>query len=393
MDFGFGPESDRLREDVREFIRENVTPEVKAEIKASAMVVTGGVLGPLEKELKAKLVAKGWLGMSWPREYGGQDASRIDQMIVEEAFVRDRSGVGLGGLEQASAIMSAGTEEQKEHYLPRLLSGEISFALGYTEPSGGTDLASLQTRAEADGDEYVINGQKMFTSGAHNSTHIYLMTRTDPDAPKHRGISIFLFPMDTPGMTYTPLWTIAGGRTNMLYLDNVRVPRTAMLGEKDRGWYIASSALNLGRGGASRYYEYVEELEHVIEFINTHKFNGHSLAENADVRNRLAELYAEAEVCRLFLWRNISFESRGINPSYEISSQKVWGPEFWIKSSQIITQILGPYAALTEDSELSPEAGWYAHKYLGGARGTFAHGGVQVMRNQIARRGLGLPSG
>ena len=395
MDFGFSTDNDALREDVRQFIEENVTPEIRAEIAARATAETRGVPGPLEKEFKAKLVAKGWLGMSWPREYGGQDADRMDQFIVEEAFVRSRSvaGVFAGGFEQAAAIMAAGSEEQKEYYLPRLLSGEVTFALGYTEPSGGTDLASLQTRAEADGDEYVINGQKMFTSGAHNSTHIYLMTRTDPDAPKHRGISIFLFPMDTPGMTYTPLWTLPGGRTNMLYLDDVRVPRTAMLGEKDRGWYVASSALNLGRGGAGRYYEYVEELEHVIEFINTHKFNGHSLAENADVRNRLAELYAEAEVCRLFLWRNISFEARGINPSYEISSQKVWGPEFWIKSSQIITQILGPYAALTEDSELSPEAGWYVNKYLGGARGTFAHGGVQVMRNQIARRGLGLPAG
>ena len=390
MDFGFSQESEALRKDVRQFIEENATPELRAENRAREE----GPAGPLLAEFKAKLAAKGWLGMSWPREYGGQDADRMDQFIVEEAFVRSRSGVGLGGgFEQAAAIMAAGTEEQKEYFLPRLLNGEVSFALGYTEPSGGTDLASLTTRAEEDGDEYVINGQKMFTSSAHVSSWLYLMTRTDPEAPKHRGISIFLLPMDTPGVTYTPLWTLTGGRTNMLYLDDVRVPRTAMLGEKDRGWYVASSALNLGRGGAGRYYSYVETLEHVIEFINTHKFNGHSLAEEPDVRNRLAELYAEAQVCRLFLWRNISFEARGINPSYEISSQKVWGPEFGIKSSQIITQILGPYAQLIGDSDLTPEDGFYVRKYLGGMVGTFAHGGVQVMRNQIARRGLGLPAG
>ena len=390
MDFGFTAENERLREEVREFIRDNTSPAVLAELRSS----TEGRTGPLVKALREKVAAKGWLAMSWPAEYGGLEADRVDQFIVEEEFVRANIGVGLGTtFEQAGAIMAAGSEEQKRYFLPRMLTGDVTFAMGYTEPSGGTDLASLQTRAQEDGDEYVINGQKMYCSAAHYASHVYLMTRTDPDLPKHRGISIFLVPMDTPGISVTPLWTLPGGRTNMLYLDNVRVPRSAMLGERNRGWYIGAAALNLGRGGAFRYYEYVEELERVIRFLKTHQFGGRSLLAEPEVRNALAELHCEAQVCRLFLWRNISFDMRGINPSYEISSQKLWGPEYWVRSSQVITQILGPYAQLIAGSELAPEDGWFVRKYVGASRGTFAHGGVQVMRNQIAKRGLGLPAG
>src|SRR5688572_24824389 len=251
MDFGFTPENEKLREEVKQFIKEHSTPELMEELAGET---EGGSGGPRVKEVRQKVADKGWLAMSWPKEYGGLNANRMDQFIVEEAFTRAKMGVGLGAtFEQAGAIMTAGTEEQKRYFLPRMLTGEVSFAMGYTEPTGGTDLASLKTRAEEDGDFYVINGQKMFTSAAHNCTHIYLMTRTDPDLPKHRGISIFLVPIETPGITYTPLWTLTGGRTNMLYLDNVRVPRTSMLGEKNRGWYVAAAALNLGRGGSTRY--------------------------------------------------------------------------------------------------------------------------------------------
>src|SRR5262249_55092567 len=157
--------------------------------------------------------------------------------------------------------MRAGTAEQKQYFLPRLVQGEVIFALGYTEPSGGTDLASLKTRAEEDGDEYVINGQKMFTSGAHYCTHIYLMARTDPHLPKHRGIPFFLGRLDAPAIPFRPWGTLIGGRTNEVFFKNVRVPRTAMLGEKNNGWYIGASALNLGRAGARRYYTYVTAFE------------------------------------------------------------------------------------------------------------------------------------
>lgn len=390
MDFGFTPENESFRREVREFLAEHITPELRAELDEQQE----GRAGPLAREFRRRLGEKGWIGMSWPSEYGGQERDRVDQFIFEEEMIRAKVGLSLGGLEQAAAIMTAGAEEQKQYFLPGLVSGEVSFALGYTEPSGGTDLASLQTRAEEDGDYFVINGQKMFTSAAHNCSHIYLMARTDPDLPKHRGISIFLVPIETPGITVTPLWTIVGGRTNMVYLDDVRVPRTALLGEKNRGWYIASAALNLGRGGAGRYHENVEEFESIVEYVKEARRNGHPLADEPALQERLAELYCEAQVCRLFLWRQMSLERRGeFNPPYEVSSSKVFGPEFYVKSSQIITQILGPHGQLAQGSEHAPKDGWYARKYLGAARTTFAHGGVQVMRNQIANRGLGLPRG
>jgi alkylation response protein AidB-like acyl-CoA dehydrogenase len=390
MDFGFTAENNAFREEVRQFIADTITPEVQAELAQSRLKGPG----PLTKELLLKLGEHGWIGMSWPKEYGGQERDLIDQYIFEEEFVRARIPLDLNNiLEQAPAIMRAGTEEQKQYFLPRLVRGEVTFALGYSEPSGGTDLASLKTRAEADGDDYVINGQKMFTSGAHHSTHLYLMGRTDPELPKHKGISIFLIPMDAPGITVRPLWTLAGGRTNEVFLENVRVPKEAMLGEKNEGWYVGASALNLGRAGARRYYTYISAFENIVHFIKEQRATGLDLAADPAIQDKLAELYSEAQVCRLFTLRSLSMVRRGINPPYEISSEKVWGPDFHVKSTEIITQILGPYAQLWEGSELTPREGEFAKQYVGAMVSTFAHGSVQVMRDAIARRGLGLPRG
>ena len=199
MDFGYTPEQESLRQEVLQFIEEHVTPEVLVELEAG--IVEEGGRGPLYMELRNKIAERGWAGISWPKAYGGQGGSRIDQYIVEEEFARVDISVGGAG-SGAPVILAAGTEEQKKYFLPGLISGEISFALGYTEPQAGADLAGLQCRAVRDGDFYIINGQKMYTSRAHYASHIYLMARTDPDAPRHRGISIFIFPMDTPALPY-----------------------------------------------------------------------------------------------------------------------------------------------------------------------------------------------
>ncbi|MBI4203151.1 MAG: acyl-CoA dehydrogenase family protein, partial [Chloroflexi bacterium] len=210
MDFGWNSEQEALRQEVRDFIAENMTRVRQARVEQGERERTGGQGGRgrgRSAELMQKLEEKGWLGIAWPKEYGGAGKDRLTQYIVEETFSRGGFGIGGGG-SGAPAIMAAGTEEQKNFFIPKLIRGEISFALGFTEPSGGADLASLQCRAVEDGDFFVINGQKIFTSSAHVSNYIYLMCRTDPDAPKHRGISILIFPMDTPGITVRPLWTI-----------------------------------------------------------------------------------------------------------------------------------------------------------------------------------------
>ncbi len=400
MEFAYTAEQEALRDEVQRFIQENVDEDVRREIENTDEMSQG----PLVRDLRKKVAANGWVGISWPKEYGGQDGSRIDQYIVEEEF--SRIGVGVGGAGSgAPAILAAGTEEQKKTLLPGLISGEITLALGFTEPQAGTDLASLQCRAVRDGDDFVINGQKMYTSSAHYASHIYLMARTDPDAPKHRGISIFIFPMNTPGITVRPLWTIQNDppapigttygqrRTNETFFEDVRVPATCMLGEENQGWYVGALGLNLDRVGASRYLISVRRDEDIINWAKENDLGGHDVSQDPAIRDRLAELWIEAQVCRLMTMRSMSLMERGDTFTYEGAAEKVWAPEHGVRTTETISQILGPYAQLMSTSEEAIEHGLFAHNLLGSFQSGINHGSVQVMRDQIARRGLGLPRG
>jgi alkylation response protein AidB-like acyl-CoA dehydrogenase len=407
MDFGFTPEQEKLRQEVRDFIAEHITPEVVAEMEGGeeeGFGVSRRGRGPLLSEVFRKIAEKGWLGISYPKEYGGQGGDRLSQYIVEEQFARVNIAVGLSG-SGAPAILAAGTQEQKQHFIPKLISGEYSFALGYTEPQAGADLASLQCRAVRDGDEYVINGQKMYTSAAHTATHIYLMARTDPNVPKHKGISIFIFPMDTPGLTVRPLWSIqtnptaplgttyGTARTNETFFEDVRVPATALLGEENMGWYVGAMALNLDRVGASRYLISVRRDEDIINWVKTNKFHTHSPADDPAVRDRLAELWIEAQVCRLMTMRSMSIVEHGGNFTYEGSAEKVWAPEHGVRTTEAISQVLGPYGQLLHGSPRAIEKGIFAHNLMGAFQSGINHGSVQVMRDQMARRGFGFPRG
>ena len=400
MDFGYTTEQQDLRQEVRKFIDENVSQGLLDEMEAGEE----GGRGPEYRELVKKVADKGWIGISWPKEYGGQSGSRIDQYIVEEEFMR--RGIGIGGAGSgAPAILAAGTEEQKEYFIPGMIRGEIIFALGFTEPQAGADLAGLQCRAVRDGDDFVINGQKMYTSAAHYASHIYMMCRTDPDAPRHRGISIFLIPMDTPGITVRPLWTIQSDppappgttygmpRTNETFFENVRVPASCMLGEENGGWYVGEMGLNLDRVGASRYLISVRRDEDIVNWVKENDFNGYSPAENPAVRDKIAEMWTEAQVCRLMTMRSMSLVNRGGNFTYEGSAEKVWAPEHGVKTTEAIAQMLGPYAQLLSNSEENIEDGLFAHNLMGSFQSGINHGSVQIMRDQMARRGLGMPRG
>ena len=400
MDFGYTTEQQDLRQEVRKFIDENVSQGLLDEMEAGEE----GGRGPEYRELVKKVADKGWIGISWPKEYGGQSGSRIDQYIVEEEFMR--RGIGIGGAGSgAPAILAAGTEEQKEYFIPGMIRGEIIFALGFTEPQAGADLAGLQCRAVRDGDDFVINGQKMYTSAAHYASHIYMMCRTDPDAPRHRGISIFLIPMDTPGITVRPLWTIQSDppappgttygmpRTNETFFENVRVPASCMLGEENGGWSVGAMGLNLDRVGASRYLISVRRDEDIVNWVKENDFNGYSPAENPAVRDKIAEMWTEAQVCRLMTMRSMSLVNRGGNFTYEGSAEKVWAPEHGVKTTEAIAQMLGPYAQLLSNSEENIEDGLFAHNLMGSFQSGINHGSVQIMRDQMARRGLGMPRG
>ena len=400
MNFAYTPEQETFREEIRQFIAENVTSEILAEVEESGVRSRG----PKTRDMYQKIAGRGWIGISWPKEYGGQGGSRIDQYIVEEEF--GRIGVEVGGAGSgAPAILAAGTEEQKKYFLPGLIKGEISFALGFTEPQAGADLAGLQCRAVRDGDEFVINGQKMYTTRAHSGSHIYLMARTDPEAPRHKGISIFLVPMETPGITVRPLWTIQNDppaprrttygdrRTNEVFFEDVHVPASCMLGEENSGWYVGALGLNLDRVGASRYLLSVQRDEDIINWVKENDMGGYGPSRDPAVRDRLAELWIEAQVCRVMTMRSMSLVERGGTFTYEGSAEKVWAPEHGVKTTETIAQILGSYGQLLSSSEDNIEGGIFAHNLMGAFQSGINHGSAQVMRDQVARRGLGMPRG
>ena len=315
-----------------------------------------------------------------------------------------RVGITVGGAGSgAPAILAAGTEEQKQEFLPGIIRGEISFALGFTEPQAGADLAGLQCRAVRDGDEYVINGQKMYTTAAHYATHIYLMARTNPEAPRHRGISIFLIPMDTPGITVRPLWTIQNNppaplgttygdnRTNETFFENVRVPASCMLGEENQGWYVGAMGLNLDRVGASRYLISIQRDEDIVNWVKDNDIEGIAMREDPTVRDRLADMWIEGQVCRLMTLRSMSIVENDGAFTYEGSAEKVFAPEHGVRTTETIAQMLGPYGQLLNGSEDAIEDGVFAHNLMGAFQSGINHGSVQVMRDQVARRGLGMP--
>jgi alkylation response protein AidB-like acyl-CoA dehydrogenase len=405
MEFGYTPEQQALRLEVRAFIAEHLTPDVREEMKD---LDEGFGVGPGRENaakvnaLFKKIGERGWLGISYPKEYGGQGGDRMTQYIVEEEFVRANISLGLGG-SGAPAIMAAGTEEQKKYYLPKLITGEFSFALGFTEPHAGADLASLQCRAVRDGDEYVINGQKMYTSAAHSATHMYLMARTDPTAPRHRGISIFLFPMDTPGITVRPLWTVQNdpraplgttygtNRTNETFFEDVRVPASSLLGKENEGWRVGAMGLNLDRVGAARYIISVKRDEDIVNFVKSSTFDGYAPGQDPAIRDKIADLWIEAQVCRLMTMRSMSIVEHGGEFSYEGSAEKVWAPEHGVRVSESIAQMLGPYGQLLNGSRYAVEDGIFAHNLQGAYQSGINHGSTQVMRDQVSRRGLDMP--
>lgn len=389
MDFRFTQEQDSWREEIRQLIEDSLTPELLEE--GEAMEKDGP--GPAQKRFMRMLGEKGLLGISWPKEYGGLERSLIDQYIFSEEMGRHSLYAnGTAANMVGPTIMRVGTDEQKAEWLPKMLRGEVECSLGYTEPGAGTDLASLSTRAVLDGDDYVINGQKMFTSAAHYSSHIWLLARTDPDAPKHRGLSVFLVPMDAPGITVRPLWRMDGGRTNEVFFDNVHVSRSNLIGEKDQGWYSVAMALDFERvsiGG--RYTGLLKRLNRLVAYANETEVDGKPLSADPTVRNRFADLGMKLEVVRLFSYRTAWMIEMGEIPNYESSAQKIIATDLIQEVADFGVELLGLYGQLTKDSPHALLDGEMEHAYRSGIFLRFGGGANEVQRDIIARRGLGMP--
>ncbi|MHA6730253.1 acyl-CoA dehydrogenase family protein [Devosia sp. A369] len=399
MDFAFTQEDDDLRQEVQTFLREYLTDDVVRELGG---IRKEGEVGPLAQAFLDKIYEHGYSAITWPREYGGQARSEIAQFVIEEEFYRAADLRVGGGGSGGAAILASGSEGQKQYFLPKLAKREIVFAQGYSEPQCGTDLAGIKCRATRQGDKYVVNGQKIYTTHAHYATHIYLMVRTDPTSQRHQGLSILLIPMDTPGITVRPLWTIqnepeapplttyAEARTNEVFFENVEVPVSALLGEEGDGWAVAGRGLNLDRVGAWRYLISVMRDEDIVNWLNTTPA-GLSRRSDPVVRDKVADLWIEAQVCRLMTMRSMSIAQSGGAFTYEGSAEKVFAPEHGVRSTEAISQILGPYAQLLSSSFAATEHGRFAHNLLGAFQSTVNHGSVHVMRDQIARKGFGMP--
>lgn len=388
MNYGWNPEYESFRNEVRDFIRELKTPELMAELGRGEEAAMGS--NAATKKIRDALDSRGWIKMCWPEEYGGQGKSAWYQFILAEELTLAELPYGRGTASMIGpAIQRFGSEEQKAKYLPQIWSGDMTLALGYSEPNAGTDLASLETMASKDGDDWIINGQKLWTSGAHVSTHVWLAARTDPDAPKHRGISMFIVPLDAPGVSVRPIWTMGGVRTNETFYEDVRLPGDALIGEAGRGWYILANALDfervaLGDGGAL-FKTYGRLVDGVAK-------RRPEMMSDTITRMRLAKIELDLEIMRALTLTNAAIVARGDTPTMEASMAKVWTTELRYTMSNTGVDLLGRLGVIAEGSgDVEVNGGEMERAYRASPFLRFGGGTNEVQRDIIARRGLGLP--
>ena len=394
MDFRFTADQDDFRQDIRRFLVESLGEDWPG-VDPDAYFHDEN--WPLIRDLTSKLADKGWLTLAWPEEYGGQGRPHIEQMIYNEetayfrAPTRDASmGTDLVG----PTLMLYGTEDQNSHYLPEIANGSAVYCQGFSEPESGSDLASLRLRAVEDGDDYVLNGSKIWTSGAHRSTHCYLMTRTDPDAPKHRGISAFIVDMDTPGIEVRPVVNMFNIHYfNQVIFDDVRVPKTNMIGEVNRGWYVAATSLDFERSGVARYASNQRSLEELITLAGETKIKGGILSEDPIFRRRVSDLWVSNEAGKMVAYNVAWMQSQGLVPNREASVSKLMGSEIAQRIHQLGVGMVGLYGILDKGSKWAFLDGRLAWEWMDSISFTLRGGTSEIQRNIIATRGLGLPRG
>lgn len=346
------------------------------------------------REFELKLGARGWLGISWPPEYGGAGRPVSEQFIVEEeiALHGGPASDAIARIIVAPILLAAGNEAQKREYLPRLARGEITFCLGYTEPESGSDLASLQTRAVREGDDYVINGRKLYTSGAESSEYCWLAARTDPDSTKHAGVSVFIVPMDAPGVEVRPLVNLLDETWfNEVTFEDVRVPVPERVGQENGGWQVLTSALGVERITIYRPYLHWRALLALVRHARSGS-NGVPRWNEAGVRGELAQLSIDFEVARLLLHRAVQMHSQGVDYRAQAAMCKVFNTELAQRIYSTGVGLLGPYGILL-GSHYALWNGAIAHGLLSSVQDTIGAGTSEVQREIIALRGLGLPRG
>ena len=385
MDFRLSPHQRAFRDEVRGFLAQEVTEPLRAEARRL------NIPGPATAAFRDKLIERGWLGLSWPREYGGLGRPYLEQYILaEELEYAEAPPLPLAITSIGPTLMKVGSDEQKRELLPGVVTGHVDFALGYSEVDAGSDLAAIETRAVPEGNGFRIEGHKVFTSIAHLASHIWLAARTNPDAPRHRGISIFLVPVESPGVTVRPIWTVGEGRLNEVFFDSVAVPRTSLVGEVDRGWYYMMMALDFERGSLAPYSLLLKLHEDLVRLVRSKSADVPAWACQRS-RHLLADSAIEVSVARLLAMRTALIVDKGQVPQHEAHIQKVFRSEALRRIASAGLRILGLPGQFSEGDPRAEYFGKYVRHVELGIRTTIGAGTNEVLRSSIATRGLGLP--
>jgi len=387
MEIGYTEEHQALRNELRAYYDKLLTPEVVEQLHRGH-----GIGGDMRRVVK-QMATDGWLGIGWPKEWGGQGKGPIEQFIFFDESMRAGAPVPMLTINTVGpTLMNFGTQEQKEFFLPKILAGDIHFCIGYTEPGSGTDLASLQTRAVRDGDEYVINGQKIYTSLAGDADYIWLATRTDPEAAKHKGISMFVVPMDTPGIKVVPMHLTGDHNINYTFYEDVRVPASALVGGENQGWSLITNQLNHERVTLCAPGIIERALDDVRGWAQSTKLaDGRRVIDQEWVQVHLARIYARLEFLRLINWKVAWTGAEGRLDVADASTIKVFGTEFYMEAFRLLMEIIGPAAYLAEGSPEAVLAGRLEMHARSLIILTFGGGTNEIQRDLIAIFGLGMP--
>jgi len=388
------PQQVALREELRAYFADLVTPEIRAGLaSATGEFGEAGVY----KDVIRQIGKDGWLGIGWPKEYGGQARSMVEQLIFTD--VAAVAGVPIPYLTLNTVgptIMRFGTEEQKEYFLPRILAGELHFSIGYSEPGSGTDLASLQTKAVLDeaAGEWVINGQKMWTSLIQYADWLWLACRTEPDQPRHKGLSMILVPADAPGVSYTPVHTVAGVGTSATYYSDVRVPASNLVSERGGGWALMTNQLNHERVALTSAAPLVHSLQLVKDWAaETRNPDGTRVIDTEWVQIALGRAHARVEALSLINWKLAADADHGVALSpAEASATKIYGSELATEVYRSLMEVVGPHAGITADSPGAALAGRLERYHRSSLVMTFGGGTNEIQRDIIGYVGLGLPA-
>ena len=396
MDFADAPEHAAFRREFRDWLEANLTDDLRVEDAQDQRISPDRDILVKRIAWQKKMHEAGWVGISWPTEYGGRGANFMQQVIWDEEYFHARapilpcqSGLNLLG----PTLIHWGTEEQKTRHLPRILSADEIWCQGYSEPGAGSDLASLRTRAIDQGDHFVVNGQKVWTSGAHFADWCFLLVRTDPDAPKHHGISYLLVDMKTPGITVRPLVLLNGHRHfNEVFFEDVAVPKENLVGQLNEGWKVTTTTLAFERGGAGGR-DHAAQIARLVELAKQFPSRQEPAWRESHIRQQLAQLAIETKALQVTRLRGLTRRLRGEPPGPEGSILKLFGSELAGRIADFSGTLLGPYATLDTPTEAVPDAPRWLHRVLGARQYTIAGGTSEIQRNIIGERVLGLPRG